>query len=161
MTPDDLVEIEQIRQLKYRYVRFIDTKRWDDLAELFTADATASYGGGATERAGRDAIMAFLVESMADEDMLTSHKVHQPEITLTGRDRATGVWALDDVVVLGRLGMTVRGASFYDDRYAKVGGAWHIAHTGYRRVYEEIEPRRPDLKLTASWWGTDGRSSLQ
>jgi hypothetical protein len=161
MTPDDLVEIEQIRQLKYRYVRFIDTKRWDDLAELFTADATASYGGGATERAGRDAIMAFLVESMADEEMLTSHKVHQPEITLTGPDRATGVWALDDVVVLGRLGMTVRGASFYDDRYAKVGGDWRIAHTGYRRVYEEIEPRRPDLKLTASWWGTDGRSSLQ
>lgn len=161
MTPDDLVEIEQIHQLKYRYVRFIDTKRWDDLAGLFTADATASYGGGATERAGRDAIMAFLVESMADEEMLTSHKVHHPEIALTGATTATGVWALDDVVVLGRLGMTVRGASFYDDRYAKVDGDWRIAHTGYRRVFEEIEPRRPDLKLTASWWGTDGRSSLQ
>lgn len=161
MTPDDLVEIEHIRQLKYRYVRFIDTKRWDDLAELFTPDATASYGGGATERAGREAIMAFLVESMADEEMLTSHKVHQPEITLTASDRATGVWALDDVVVLGRLGMTVRGASFYDDRYAKVDGDWRIAHTGYRRIFEEIEPRRPDLKLTASWWGTEGRSSLQ
>ena len=70
------------------------------------------------------------------------------------------MWALDDVVILGALGMTVRGASFYDDRYAKVGGSWRIAHTGYRRVYEEIEPRSPDLKLTASWWGTGGRSSL-
>jgi uncharacterized protein (TIGR02246 family) len=161
MTPDDLVEIEQIHQLKYRYVRFLDTKRWDDLAELFTADATASYGGGATERTGRDAIMRFLVAAMADEEILTSHKVHQPEITFDGPDRATGVWALDDVVVLGHLGMTVRGASFYDDRYAKVDGEWRIAHTGYRRVFEEIEPRRPDLKLTASWWGTDGRSKLQ
>jgi hypothetical protein len=28
-------------------------------------------------------------------------------------------------------------------------------------VYEEIEPRSPELRLTASWWGTDGRSSLQ
>jgi hypothetical protein len=55
----------------------------------------------------------------------------------------------------------VRGASFYDDRYAKVDGAWRIAHTGYRRVFEEIEPRSPDVKLTASWWATDGRSSLQ
>ena len=161
MTPDDLVEIEQIRQLKYRYVRFIDTKRWDDLALLFAPDATASYGGGATERAGRDAILDFLVTSMADESMLTSHKVHQPEITLTGPDTATGVWALDDVVVLGSLGMTVRGASYYDDRYVKLDGDWRIAHTGYRRVFEEIEPRRPELKLTASWWGTDGRSSLQ
>jgi hypothetical protein len=161
MTPDDLVEIEHIRQLKYRYVRFVDTKRWDDLAELFTVDATASYGGGATERSGRDAIMGFLVGAMEDETILTSHKVHQPEIALTGPDRATGVWALDDVVILGRLGMTVRGASFYDDRYAKVEGEWRIAHTGYRRVFEEIEPRGPELKLTASWWGTDGRSKLQ
>jgi hypothetical protein len=161
MTPDDLVEIELIRQLKYRYVRFIDTKRWDDLAELFLPDATASYGGGATVCDGRDAIMSFLVDAMADVRMLTSHKVHQPEITLTGPDTAEGVWALDDVVVLGGLGMTVRGASFYDDRYAKAGGDWRIAHTGYRRVYEEIEPRRDDLRLTASWWGTDGRSKLQ
>jgi hypothetical protein len=161
MTPADLVEIELIHQLKYRYVRFIDQKRWDDLAGLFTEDATASYGGGATNLDGRPAILAFLSTSMADEAMLTSHKVHHPEITLLGPDEATGIWALDDVVILGGLGLTVRGASFYDDRYAKVEGEWRIAHTGYKRVYEEIEPRGPDLKLTASWWGTGGRSKLQ
>ena len=161
MTPDDLVEIEQIHQLKYRYVRFLDTKQWDDLAGLFTADATASYGGGATVLEGRDAIVGWISGAMAAEDMLTSHKVHQPEITLVAPDEATGVWALDDVVVLGSLGMTVRGASYYDDRYQKVDGGWRIRHTGYKRVYEEIEPRSPDLKLTASWWATGGRSSLQ
>jgi len=160
MTPADLVEIEQIHQLKYRYVRFIDQKRWDDLASLFVEDATASYGGGAVQLEGRPAIMEFLTVSMGDEDMLTSHKVHQPEISLVGPDEATGAWALDDIVILGSLGMTVRGSSFYDDRYVRVGGDWRIAHTGYKRVYEEIEPRGPDLKLTASWWGTDGRSKL-
>lgn len=160
MTPGDLVEIEQIHQLKYRYVRFIDQKRWDDLAELFLEDATASYGGGAVNLTGRAAIMEFLTGTMADERMLTSHKVHQPEIALEGTDGATGVWALDDVVILDELGMTVRGSSFYEDRYAKVDGAWRIAHTGYRRVFEEIEPRSPELKLTASWWGTGGRSKL-
>jgi SnoaL-like domain len=159
MTPEDLVEIEQIHQLKYRYVRFIDQKRWDDLEALFLEDATASYGGGAVNLTGRPAIMEFLTGTMADESMLTSHKVHQPEIALDG-DLANGVWALDDVVILADAGMTVRGSSFYDDRYAKVDGTWRIAHTGYRRVYEEIEPRSPDVKLTASWWGTDGRSKL-
>jgi len=161
MTPADLVEFELIHQLKYRYVRFIDQKRWDDLADLFTEDATASYGGGATTLTGRPAILEFLSTSMADESMLTSHKVHHPEITLTGADEATGIWALDDVVILGALGLTVRGASFYDDRYRRVDGQWRIAHTGYKRVYEEIEPRGPELKLTASWWGTGGRSKLQ
>lgn len=161
LTPDALVEIEQIHQLKYRYVRFIDTKAWDQLGELFTEDATASYGGGATTLSGRAAIMEFLTTSMASESMLTSHKVHQPEVALTGPDTATGVWALDDVVIMDDLGLVVRGASFYDDRYVKADGAWRIAHTGYRRVFEEIEPRSADVKLTASWWATDGRSSLQ
>ncbi|HET6951435.1 MAG TPA: nuclear transport factor 2 family protein [Acidimicrobiales bacterium] len=160
MTPADLVEIEQIHQLKYRYVRLMDQKRWDEMAALFTAGATASYGGGAKVLAGRDEIMAFLISAMGDETMLTSHRVHQPEITLTGPDAATGVWALDDVVILGSLGMTVRGSSFYDDSYVRVDGAWRIAHTGYKRIYEEMEPRRPELELTASWWGTGGRSRL-
>lgn len=160
MTPDDLVEIERIHQLKYRYVRFLDTKRWDDLAGLLTPDATATYGGGATTLEGRDEVMAFLVGALADEATLTSHKVHHPEVALAGDGTATGVWALDDVVVLGTAGLTVRGAAYYDDRYRLVEGAWRIAHTGYRRLYEEVEPRGPDLRLTASWWATDGRSTL-
>jgi hypothetical protein len=166
MTPDDLVEIELICRLKYRYVRYIDTKDWRSLGELFTDDATASYGGGAKNLTGRDAVMDFLSTSMASESMLTSHKVHHPEIELTGADpdtgtsTATGVWALDDVVIMEDLGLVVRGSSFYDDRYVKAEGAWRIAHTGYRRVYEEMEPRSPEAKLTASWWATDGRSSL-
>ena len=160
MTPADLVEITAIEQLKYRYVRFMDTKRWDDLAGLFVPDATASYGGGAVQLEGVDAILEFLTGSMGDEAMLTSHKVHHPEITLTGPDTAEGIWALDDVVILAPLAMTVRGASYYEDRYVKVDGGWRIAHTGYKRVYEEIEPRPADLKLTASWWGTGGRSKL-
>jgi hypothetical protein len=160
MTPADLVELAAIHQLKYRYVRFLDTKRWDDLAGLFIPDATASYGGGAVELAGVPAIIGFLTDSMGDESVLTSHKVHHPEITLTGPDTAEGVWALDDVVILGSLDMTVRGASYYEDRYVKVGGDWLIAHTGYKRVYEELEPRPAERKLTASWWGTGGRSKL-
>lgn len=166
MTPDDLVEIELICQLKYRYVRYIDTKDWQPLGALFTDDATASYGGGARNLAGRAAIMEFLSASMASESMLTSHKVHHPEIALagvdaaTGADTATGVWALDDVVIMEDLGIVVRGSSYYDDRYEKVDGAWRIAHTGYRRVFEEMVPRAPEAKLTASWWATGGRSSL-
>ena len=160
MTPDDLVEIEQIHQLKYRYVRLLDQKRWDELAELFVDDATASYGGGAHQLAGRDAIMGFLRGAMSDTSMITSHRVHQPEITLTGPGTASGVWALDDLNILTDAGLDIRGASLYDDRYVKVDGSWRIQHTGYKRVYEEIQPRSPDVRMTASRWGTHGRSSL-
>jgi uncharacterized protein (TIGR02246 family) len=160
MTPDDLVEIESIKRLKYRYVRCLDTKDWDGVASCFTDDASASYGGGAYALAGRGEIVGFLRRNMSDEKMLTSHKVHQPEIELTGPDAATAVWALEDVVVHTAYGITVRGAAFYRDEYVKRGGEWLIARTGYRRVYEEMQPRASDVQLTASWWETDGRSTL-
>jgi hypothetical protein len=160
VTPEELVEVEQIKRLKYRYVRLLDVKGWDELADCFTDDATASYGGGTYEFEGRADILAFLRRTMGDTAMLTSHKVHHPEIDLTGPGTATGVWALDDVVLHTGFGVTIRGAAFYDDRYVKDDAGWRIRHTGYRRVFEELAPRPSDLQVTASWWGTDGRSQL-
>jgi uncharacterized protein (TIGR02246 family) len=149
MTPDELVEIEAVRRLKHRYVRLLDTKAWDELETLFVPEATASYSDGRYSFDDRGGIMGFLRESMSSPAMLTSHKVHQPEIDLTGPDSARGVWALDDVVVLLDHQLTIRGAAFYDDRYVKRDGEWRIAHTGYTRIYEEMEPRAADLRLTA------------
>jgi hypothetical protein len=163
VTPEDLVEIELIKRLKYRYMRCLDQKLWDELETCFVPQATARYGGGLHSFEGRDAIMAFLRESMGSTTMLSSHRVHHPEIDLVGPDEATGTWALEDTVVLTDLGVNVQGAAFYSDRYVKGDdGDWRIAHTGYRRTYEELLPRASitGLKLTADWWETGGRSTL-
>jgi hypothetical protein len=150
MNHDDLIELRAIETLKYRYVRLIDLKEWDELGTLFVPDATATYSDGKYAFEGRDAIMAFLRDAMASTNMLTSHKVHHPEIEVDG-DRATAVWALDDVVVHLDYNMTIRGAAFYRDEYVKVHGEWKIKHTGYERVYEEMEPRR-EIRVTARRW---------
>jgi SnoaL-like protein len=155
----DLIDIEAIKQLKYRYARFLDLKQWDDLRALFVDDAVCDYSGGKYHQEGADAIVAWIRKGMGAETFLSSHKMHHPEITLTGSHTATGIWALDDRVIMTDLKLAVRGASFYEDRYVKLDGDWKIAYTSYRRVYEEIEPR-PDLNITASWWATDGQSSL-
>ena len=161
-TLEDLLDIHAIHQLKHRYLRCLDQKAWDDLATCFTEDATASYGGGAVELDGRDAILGFLTESMGSTGMLTSHRGTQPEIDLTGPGTATGIWALEDVVIHQDFGVTIHGASFYEDRYVKVDGNWRICATGYKRTYEEIWPRASleGLRLSADFWATGGRSDL-
>jgi hypothetical protein len=158
----DLVEIRAIETLKYQYLRRLDLKDWTGLGELFTEDASASYAGGNLTFDGRPAIVEFLSHALASQ--LTSHKCHHPEIELVDIDRATGVWALEDVVIDPDAGYTIRGTAFYDDRYRKVDGRWLIEHTGYKRVYEELEMRRQPSEggatITADWWKTDGRSRL-
>jgi hypothetical protein len=163
VTPEDLVEIELIKRLKYKYMRCLDQKLWDVVGECFTPDATASYSGGVYAFEGRDAIVEFLRTSMGATTMLTSHRCHHPEIDLDAdRDAATGTWAFEDVVILTDVGVTVQGAAFYTDRYVREDGTWLIGHTGYRRTFEELLPRKSieGLKVTADWWTTEGRSSL-
>lgn len=151
MNESDLFEMERIKRLKYRYVRLIDLKEWDELETLFVPEATATYSDGKYAFEGRDAIMAFLRDAMASKNMLTSHKVHQPEIEIDG-DSATATWALEDVVIHLDYNMRISGAAFYYDRYVKRDGEWLIEHTGYERIYEEMEKRSDDIKLTARKW---------
>jgi len=159
---DDLIEIEAIKRLKYRYIRCLDQKLWDEMGTCFTDDAVALYSGGKYRYDGRDAILEFLSRSMGADTFHSSHRVHQPEIDLTSATTATGTWAMDDVVVMTDWELTVRGAAFYTDEYVKVDGDWKIALTGYKRTYEELQPRAPveGLTLTASWWTTGGVSSI-
>ena len=162
LSASDLVEIERIKRLKYKYMRCIDQKLWDEIAECFTPDATAAYSSGKYAFDGADAIVDFLRKSMGSETFHSSHRVHHPEIDFTSATTATGIWALEDVVIETQWQITIRGAAFYEDEYEKVDGEWKIKSTGYRRTYEEIQPRKemPGLKLTASWWTTDGRSEI-
>ena len=162
MTPEDLVEIEAIKRVKYRYARCLDQKLWDEIALCFTDDAFAAYSGGGYTFDGRDAIIDFLRRSMGAETFLSSHRMHHPEIDLTSPTTATGIWALEDTVIETQWQITIRGASFYEDEYVKQDGEWRIKRTAYKRTFEELQPRAelPGLRLTASWWATGGRSEL-
>lgn len=159
MTVQQLLDVRACEQLKYRYCRLLDQKKFDELGELLTEDCTVAYGGGAIALNGRADVTAYLHKAMGDTRILTSHLVSHPEIEVTGDD-ATASWALVDVVIHQDSGFAIRGASYYDDTYVRTDDGWRISHTGYRRLYEEIA-RRPDgVKTTASWWETGGRSSL-
>lgn len=164
MDVEDLVAVEGVKACKYRYLRHLDTKDWDGMAEVLTEGCTASYGGGAYVLDGRHEILAFLERTMGSTEVLSSHRVHHPEIELAAdRRRAHGRWALDDTVLLLAFELTVRGSAYYEDRYVcDDEGTWRLEHTGYRRIFEEIQPRAPveGLSVTASWWATDGRSTL-
>ena len=153
---DDLREIEAIKRLKYKYMRCLDLKRWDEMQDCFTESATSAYSGGKYSYQGRDQIIGFFRESMGPE-MITCHHVHQPEIELQSETRATGSWALEDTVIHTAHDFTLRGAAFYRDEYVKEGGQWKIAHTGYERIYEEMQPRKEmaGLKLLQNMWAKD------
>ena len=153
----DLAALEEIRRLKYRYLRCVDLKLWDEIGEVFTDDATVDYGtkalGEPIKLAGREEIVKFLRDSLGP-GIVTVHFASQPEIDIDG-DTATGTWSFKDTVIATQFDVLIEGAAFYEDRYARgADSRWRIAHTGYVRTYEVMMSLKdvPSLKFTANRW---------
>ena len=83
----DLVALEEIRRLKYRYLRCVDLKLWDEFAEVFTEDAVAEYDtpvlGETLRLEGRDAIVEYMRSNLGP-DKISTHAAGCPEIDLDG-----------------------------------------------------------------------------
>src|SRR3546814_16911079 len=116
-TLEDLLDIHAIHELKHRYLRCLDQKAWEELESCFTEDATASYGGGAIELDGRDAILRFLTVSMSSTRILTSHRGSQPKLALKAPDAAPGTGALEDVVSHQDSGVPNPGANLHSHQH--------------------------------------------
>ena len=131
-----LWDIEQIKQLKARYFRFIDTKQWDALRDLFTADAKhllpSESGTGSDKFQTNDEYHPSISSVLADA--MTVHHGHMPEIRLLSATEAEGIWAMFDYVDIP--GATkLHGYGHYHETYRKgPDGEWRISSKDNRRL---------------------------
>ena len=121
-----------IEQLKYRYLRTLDTKDWDGFEACFVPEATGDYAG--LTFADRDALVTYMRDNLGP-GIVTMHHVHHPEIVIDG-DTASATWYLHDQVIVPELRFRLEGAAFYEDRCVRTPDGWRISHTGYRRTFE-------------------------
>jgi len=146
---DRLMAFEEIRQLKARYFRYVDTKDWAGLTGVFAPDAIFRhrYGGSVRDprtgawdpplpeesiTAGRDAIVARIRAIV--EHIHTVHHGFMPEIDLISPDRARGVWAMRDELRDRDGGLILSGAGHYHETYIRLPTGWAIESAELRRL---------------------------
>jgi hypothetical protein len=135
--------IEQIRTLKARYCRFLDTKDWHGLTGLFLADAVrhVEQDTHLPPIHGRDALIAQIKAAVVDA--ATSHQVHTPEIEIDG-DGANGLWAMQDRVVWqpGKSPVpgvaSITGYGQYHETYRLTPDGWRFASLKLTRFHVDL-----------------------
>lgn len=153
----DLVALEEIRQLKYRYFRTLDLKEWDAFADCLAEDVIARYGTQAMDKPihynTRDEVVDFMRENLGT-GIITVHIASHPEISVDG-DNATGSWGFEDTVIVPDFKVIIRGGGYYHDAYRRdADGQWRISGTEYQRIYEAMTSLgdTPSFKLIANRW---------
>jgi SnoaL-like protein len=135
-----LLDIEAIKQLKARYFRCMDQKRWDEWGEVFARGAVLEVPEANMVTNGRDAIVAGVSSLL--EGARTVHHGHMPEIEVTGDDTARGTWAMFDYVEWApnadgqRVGL--QGFGHYVEEYVREDGEWRISRS--RLVRLRVDP---------------------
>lgn len=133
---------EDIRALKARYFRAIDTQDWALLRSLFADEAVTDFRDSVSPRdetlliRGADGFVASVSSALAGAR--SAHHGHNPEITLTGPDAAEGIWAMDDYIWAGPdcalPFRALHGFGHYHDCYVRQDGRWLIAETRLSRI---------------------------
>jgi hypothetical protein len=168
MTPETLVDLEQIKRLKAAYCRCVDTKCWEELRSLFTDDTVFEGFGSAPTGSTVDQFITGISGRLTTA--VTIHHCHMPEIAFNGPDplkpdRARGTWAMMDIVELAT-GTSPReapghrgffGYGHYQDEYRREGGIWKFCFKRLTRLRvdpmpHDYPPIRTDLLAADPDW---------
>lgn len=129
-------DLEQIRALKARYFRLMDTKDWSGLREVFTTDVridTSEDSGTIID--GIDEYLPFLISQI--DEVVTVHHGHMPEIEFIDGDTATGIWAMEDELWWpeGAPISHLHGYGHYHETYVRIDGEWRISSLRLTRLH--------------------------
>ncbi|ONH61394.1 hypothetical protein CcI49_07415 [Frankia sp. CcI49] len=138
---DRLEAIEEIRNLKARYFRYMDSKLWDDLATVFTADMQVITPNGDVWMKGGANYAASLRSSLTDA--VSCHQGLTGEVEVVDERHATGIWAMQDVIEWAdrhpREGWkSILGRGHYHETYRWEKGRWRIATLTLTRLRLDI-----------------------
>lgn len=137
---EKLLALEEIKQLRAKYWRTLDTKQWEEWGSVFTEDCTllsdagVSTGGGDPETrpivSTRKEMVASVSKSL--HQAVTVHMGHFPEIEFISDTEARGIWPMEDIVEHAT--RWSQGHGHYHDTYRKVDGKWLISSVHLTRL---------------------------
>lgn len=139
---------EEIRGVKARYFRAVDTQDAALLRSVFADDAVVDVRGSTgtdDEEAGfirdPDKFVEYCLGGL--RGVTSVHHGHCPEIKLTSETTATGIWAMEDWIIFGN-GNELRGAGHYHETYEKQDGTWRIKTLHLTRTIQQISGHDDD-----------------
>jgi hypothetical protein len=151
MTIEELLEIEEIRNLRHLYALYLDSGEIERLVDLFLEDGVAEWPehmGGFWE--GRQRMLEGWTRVYKESDMPFAH-LHiatNPFVRLTGPDTANGrYYAISVHTTETDIAQVINVIGIHDDLYRKVDGQWFFEKTRYDFLYPVRRYQGPRIPI--------------
>jgi hypothetical protein len=133
-----LIAVEDIKNMKARYFRYVDEKDWSAFRSVFCSDAHFEVFFGTIE--GADEFVSLVQDYL--KDGLSIHQGHMPEIEILSETEATGVWTLFDHIEVSdsRFRPSFYGYGRYWEKYRREDDEWRISSMRMQRLREIMLP---------------------
>jgi hypothetical protein len=162
MDTEKLIALEEIRQLKARYMYFTDMKDWGGFVTVFAEDADIDMRDSFTPVAGPsyvygrpELLQGFdtsgwrwtgakeMAANGAAQFAQTSlvHQSFNAQITMHSPDMASGIWAMQDMLRFppGSPIEEIIGYGHYHESYRRIDGNWLIQSMTLKRTRMDVK----------------------
>ena len=142
LSPQELSDRLEIQDLLVDYSHAIDTRDWDALDRIFTADAFIDYSAFGGSSGDLGTTKQFLATALVDFPSF-QHMVATSKVTVDG-DSAVGRTICHNPMVLseGEKGTQLMFCGlWYVDRFVRTPDGWRIAERVEEKSYMHVLPR--------------------
>ena len=134
-----LLALEEIKLLKARRDRAVDTKDWA-LYRSLHADNHVSHNDGYERWESAD-VMIENVSRLLDETKTSVHHSHTPDITFTSATTAKSIYGMEDLIFEAATGeLLIHGFGFYHETYEVIDGKWLFNSRQLKRTLVREKP---------------------
>ena len=147
---EGLKAIEEIRSVKARYFRGVDTSNAELVRGILADDCVLDYRGCCTDPVtGRDYLplmnvvlrgsASWSAGGLSSQGIVSVHHGHDCEVTLSSDTTASAIWSMTDRLFMprGAAFAVMTGYGYYHETYEKTAGGWKIKSLRIQRIRVE------------------------
>lgn len=127
--------LRDVRHLQHAYAQYLEFALWNDLADLFTENGTATYGADTVT--GREKLRRFYIDRLGKGTVglaagqYMPHFAMSPVITMDPDGRTVrGRWRVMTLIATHGASAMWEGG-IYENEFARENGVWKIARLHY------------------------------
>jgi hypothetical protein len=138
LSAEEMSDRLELQDLLISYSEAIDRREFDELDDIFTADAYIDYRDTGGIDGQYPQIKAWLAETLPMYFERNAHMLGLPAIRLSGDTATARTFCFNPMVLKGEKPKVMQVGVWYDDEFVRTADGWRLFRRVEVKLYDKI-----------------------